>query len=145
MSNENKSTHVVVLSPWVEADEYLSSVVKNNYNDFVDLIESDEDVLSSLPEARKIAREKNLDEEALNGIADWFVDDYALETLNLHLMSLFFCQKIEHTFASHFAKNFKKYVVKEKLNTDSVCKILRNRLLELEGATAERMLLQKWG
>lgn len=145
MSNENKSTHVVILSPWIEADEYLSSVIKNNYHDFMDLIESDEDALSSLPEARKIAREKNLDEKALKGIADWFVGDYALETLNLHLMSLFFCQKIERTFGSFFAKNFKKYAVKEKLNADNIVKILRNRLLELEGATAERMLLQKWG
>lgn len=130
---------------WLEVDGYLASVVSENFDDFCSKVEFDGTSYNALPDCRRHARKKYLHIESLHNIVDWCLGEQDFSELGSEAVGLFFCEEMEHMFYKFFANQFRDYVKKEKMDYDRATLVLKERLFELDGATAKHMVTQKWG
>lgn len=125
-------------------DKYLDKVVAENIGGFEANMDLEESLLHLLPRARSFAREKYLHIESVAMIAEWCYDTLSIMPDD-NVVGLFFCEEMEQVFYKMFLERFSEFVRGVKMSVEEIKELLISSLHGLEGASAKRLVMQKWG
>lgn len=122
---------------WWNYDKFLSPIMNENMENFIERVDLSKSMLSALPECRKIARKEFFDDEALCYIVEYCRVSDNQECLDYNMLGRFMYEETERIISDIIIKKIKEFIAKssDSIKDSEIAEHLKECLWSLSGGT----------